>query len=125
MPVMQGARQRFAAPALLRRRCSSNSPHNPFDFNLAFVLAGLREVVGHLQPQPSFRATAECLVETDCLRRYSALTVHEIVEGLPRHTQNVCGLGDGQIKGFDAVIPDGKPWMWRVFHRRDLSLLLS
>jgi hypothetical protein len=25
-------------------------PHNPFDLNLAFVLAGLRQVVGHLQP---------------------------------------------------------------------------
>jgi hypothetical protein len=25
------------------------------------VLAGLREVVGHLQPQPRFRAAAECL----------------------------------------------------------------
>jgi hypothetical protein len=25
----------------------------------------LREVVGHLQPQPGFGAAAECLVETD------------------------------------------------------------
>src|SRR6266446_4813799 len=97
-------------------------PHDPLDLDLAFVLAGLREIVGHLQPQPRFRAPAERLVETDRhLRRNPALTVHKIVEGLPRHPQNVCGLGDRQIKGFDAVMPDGKPRMRRVFHRHGLA----
>src|ERR1700730_1456137 len=48
-----------------RARLIQLPPHNPLDLNLAFVLAGLREIVGHLQPQPRFRATAERLVETD------------------------------------------------------------
>jgi exodeoxyribonuclease V alpha subunit len=41
------------------------APGHWLDVDVAFVLAGLREVVGHLQPQPCFRAAAECLVETD------------------------------------------------------------
>ena len=68
-------------------------PHNPFDLNLALVLAGLRQVISHLQPQPRFRTTTERLVETDRhLRRNTALAVYKIVEGLPRHAQNVCSL---------------------------------
>src|SRR5262245_22295141 len=48
-----------------RAGCGYLPPQNPFDFNLALVLAGLCEVVGHLQAQPGFRATPERLVETD------------------------------------------------------------
>src|SRR6516225_12504880 len=56
-------------------------PHNPFDLNRGFVLAGLRQVVGHLQPKPCFRATAERLVETDRhLRRNTGLAVYKVVE---------------------------------------------
>src|ERR1700730_119436 len=108
----------FASPA----RVVQLLPHNPLDLNLAFVLAGLREIVGHLQPQPRFRATAERLVEADRhLWRNTALTVHKIVEGLPRHPQNVRGLGDRQIERFDAVVPDRKPRMRRVSHRHGLA----
>jgi hypothetical protein len=40
------------ARALLHRpRLFQPPPHNPFDLNFAFVLVGLRQVVGHLQPQ--------------------------------------------------------------------------
>ena len=80
-------------------------PHNSFDLDLAFALAGLGEIVRHLQPQPRLRATAKGLVETDRhFRRNTALAVHNIVEGLPCHAQNVCSLCDRQIKGFDAVM---------------------
>jgi len=33
-------------------------PHNPFDLNLGFVLASVREIVGHLERSPVFRAVA-------------------------------------------------------------------
>jgi hypothetical protein len=39
------------------------APGHRLDVDVGFVLAGLREIVGHLQPQPRFRAAAECLVE--------------------------------------------------------------
>src|SRR5262249_15155416 len=93
-------------------------PYNSFDLNLAFALACLREIVGHLQPQPGFCATAERLVEADRhLRRNTGLTVYEVVERLPRHAQNVRCFGNRQIEGFDTVVPDRKPRMRRVFHR--------
>jgi hypothetical protein len=34
-----------------------------FDLDCAFMLAGLREVIGHLQAQPHLRAAAESFVE--------------------------------------------------------------
>src|SRR5215469_5797864 len=97
-------------------------PHNPFDLNLGFVMAGLRQIVGHLQPQPRFRATTERFVEADRhLRRNTALGVHKVVEGLPCYTQNVRSLTNRQTKGFDAVMPDRKPRMGRVFHPHGLA----
>ena len=97
-------------------------PHNPFDLNLGFVLAGLRQVVGHLQPKPCLRATAERLVETDRhLRRNTGPAVYKVVERLSCHTQNFRRLGDRQTTRFDAVMPDGKPPMGRVFHPHGLA----
>src|SRR5262245_20396952 len=55
------------------------------DVDVASVLSGLRKIVGDLEPQPRFRAAAEFLVETDChSRRNAALTIDQVVEGLPR-----------------------------------------
>src|SRR5215469_865849 len=100
-----------------RARLFQLPSHDPFDLNLGFVLAGLCQVISHLQPQPRFRAAAERFVETDRhLRRNTGLAVHKVVERLPCHTQNFRSLGDRQTKGFDAVMPDGKPRMGRVFH---------
>src|SRR5215472_2043052 len=105
-----------------RARLFQFSPHNPFHLNLAFMLAGLRQVVGHLQPSPCFSATAKCLVEADRhLRRNTGLAIHKVVERLPRHTQNVCSLSDRQTTGFNAVVPDGKPRVGRVFHPHGLA----
>ena len=39
------------------------APSHRLDVDVGFVKASLREIIGHLQPQPGFRATAECLVE--------------------------------------------------------------
>jgi len=79
-------------------------PHNPLDLNLGFVLAGL------------------CQVKTDRhLWRNTGLAIHKVVERLPCHTQNVRSLGDRQTTRFDAVMPDGKPRMGRVFHRHGLA----
>jgi 3-hydroxy-D-aspartate aldolase len=39
------------------------APGHRLDVDIGFVLASLREVVGHLQAQPGFRAAAECLVK--------------------------------------------------------------
>src|SRR6516162_141090 len=105
-----------------RARLFQLPSHNPFDLNLGFVLAGLCQVIGHLQPQPRFRTTAERLVETDRhLRRNTRLAVHKVVERLPFHTKNFCRLGDRQTKRFDTVMPDGKPRMGRVFHPHGLA----
>jgi hypothetical protein len=88
-----------------------HAPGHRLDLDIAFMLAGLREVVGHLQSQPRLRATAEYLVETDRhIRRNTALTVDQIVEGLPRYTQRLCGLGDRQTKRFDAIVPKRPGW---------------
>jgi hypothetical protein len=82
------------------------APGHWLDVDVGFVLAGLREVVGHLQPQPHFRAAAECLVETDRhFRRNAAFAVDQIVEGLPRHAQCLCGLGDRQAERLYAIVP--------------------
>src|SRR5467141_812061 len=81
-------------------------PGHRLDVDVGFVLAGLREVVGHLQPQPGLRAAAECLIEADRhVRRNAALAVDQIVEGLTRHAQCLRGLGDRQAERFDAVVP--------------------
>src|SRR5258708_27547796 len=104
-------RSRFAS----RARLLQLPPRDPLDFDLAFVPAGLREIVGHLQPQPSFRATAERLVEADRhFWRNTALAVYKVIEGLPRDPQNVRGLGHCQIESFDAVVPDRGPRLARV-----------
>jgi len=67
-----------------RARLVHLPPHNPSDLYLGFVPAGLRQVVGHLQPQPGFRAATKGFVETDRhLRRNTGLAVHQIVERLP------------------------------------------
>jgi hypothetical protein len=116
--LVRAPRSRFAS----RARLLQLPPRDPFDFDLAFVPAGLREIVGHLQPQPSFRATAERLVEADRhLWRNTALAVNKVIEGLPRDPQNVRGLGNCQIERFDAVVPDREPRMGRVFHRHGLA----
>ena len=48
-----------------------------------------------LHPQPRLRAAAERLLATDRhIHRNAALAVDEIVEGLPRLAQCLCGLGD-------------------------------
>jgi hypothetical protein len=77
--------------------------------DVGFVLAGSREVVPHLQPQPSFGAAAKCLVETDRhVGGNAALAVDRIIERLPRHAQCLCGLGDRQTERLYAVVPHRK-----------------
>jgi hypothetical protein len=71
-----------------------------------------------LQPQPGFRVAAECLVETDRhVGRNAALASDQIVEGLPRHPQCLCGLGDRQAERLYAIVPHPKAGVGRVFHR--------
>jgi hypothetical protein len=90
----------FAArDASLRVRFVQLAPGHRLDVDVGFLLAGLREVVGHLQPQPRFRAATECLVEPDRhIRGNAAFAVDQIVEGLTRHAQWLCGLGDRQTE---------------------------
>src|SRR5713101_6424729 len=59
--LASAARSGFAS----RARLLHLPPRDPSDFDLAFVLAGLRKIVGHLQPQPGLRTTTERLVEAD------------------------------------------------------------
>ena len=64
------------------------APHHRFDVDLALMLAGLHEGVGHLKPQPRFGSTAESLVESDRhIRPNSVLAVYKIIEGPPGHVQ--------------------------------------
>src|SRR5439155_12032091 len=65
-----------SARARSRVRLVQLAPGHRLDVDVGFALAGLREVVGHLQPQPGFGAAAECLVETDRhIRRNAALAI--------------------------------------------------
>jgi hypothetical protein len=41
------------------------TPRYRFDLDLAFMQAGLREIVGHLKAQPRVRTAAKSLVETE------------------------------------------------------------
>jgi hypothetical protein len=78
------------------------------DLDLAFMLAGLGEVVGHLKPQPCFGITAKRLGKSDRhIERHSALAVYEIVQGLTCHAQGIRRIGDRQPKRLDAVMPRG------------------
>src|SRR3954449_12922677 len=101
-------------------------PRHRLDLDLAFMLPGLCEVVGYLKPQPGFRIAAKRLGEADRhIRRYAALAIHEVVEGLARHAQSVRRLGDRQPKRLDAVVPYGLAGMGWVFHRHAILLSAS
>src|SRR5260370_28125341 len=54
-------RSRFAS----RARLLQLPPRDPFDFDLAFVPAGLREIVGPFRPPPKFRATPARLFQAE------------------------------------------------------------
>src|SRR5215469_3961468 len=89
--------------SLLRVRVGGavNAPH----MNSLLALAGLREVVSHLQAQPRFRAASKSLVEPNChISRDSALAVDQIVKGLPGHTQDFRRCGGGQTERLDALV---------------------
>lgn len=71
---------------------------------------GLREIVGYLQPEPSFRTAAERLVEADChLRRDTTFAVHQVVQGLAGCPQDSRRFGYRQSERLNAVVTNERP----------------
>src|SRR5215831_10224822 len=110
-----GSRLRFVQPV----------PGYRLDVDVGLVAPGLCKVVSHLQPQPRFRAAAECFVETDRhIGRNAALAVDQIIQGLPRYPQCLGSLGDCQPQRFDAVMPHRKAGVGWIFHRHRGAFLV-
>ena len=64
-----------------------------------FLLLHLGEIVGHLQPQPSCRASTERLGQAHGhFRGNAGFTVHQVVERLARHSEHLCACGNREPK---------------------------
>lgn len=63
------------------------APTHRLNADVAFVLAGLRDVVGNLQAQPRLRVATKRLVQPNChVGGNAALAVDQIVERLAGNT---------------------------------------
>jgi len=111
-----------------------DAPH----VNVFLVLAGLREIVGHLLPQPGLRAAAKGLVEPQGhFAREAGHTIKQAGEGrardLKRRSRN-CAVDVAYLalnrSGIGNQIIDGKalrrvPEISKAMHRRQRLLLES
>jgi hypothetical protein len=70
-----------------------------------------------LYASPSFGAAAERFGKPHRhLWRNSTLAVEQIVKSLPRDSQHLGTLSDGQPKWLKAIVPDGQAGMRGVLH---------
>src|SRR5260370_8165258 len=82
-------RSRFAS----RARLLQLPPRDPFDFDLAFVPAGLREILGPLPPHPNFPPPAHPLCDAaPHLRRNTPLSSITLIDGPPHAPPNLPAL---------------------------------
>src|ERR1700683_1520817 len=88
------------------------------DADLILAAAHLGEVVIQLYAGPSFGGAAECFGKPHGhLWRNTALAVEQVVKGLPRDSQHLSALGNGQAERLKAIVPDGEAGMRGVLHR--------
>ena len=80
------------------------------------ILPNVSEIVLHLHSKPGFRTASEGFGEAyRHFGRDSALSVYQIIECLPGHSEDLCPLRYGQAHRLQAVLPDDTPGMGRFF----------
>ena len=93
----------------------SHRPHVSRDLRLA--LQRLRQVVGHLQPQPHVGGAAEGFGEAEGHFGGDACgAVHELAQGLAADAEGLGPFSDAEAGGLEAVDPDREARMGWVVH---------
>src|SRR5579862_9553441 len=112
-----------------QRYCSFNSSRSrrlcsmvALNFDLAFAHAHLCEIEVNLHAKPGLGRAAKRLRQSHRhLGRNTALSADKIVERLTRDAEHLCGVGDTEAQGLQAVDPHRYARVRRVLHRHDIS----
>lgn len=71
------------------------------------MLERLGQVVIGLHPEPRLRTAAKCLGQPNChFGGNSRSAINQVIKGLARDTENLCGFSDGEAKRFKTIVPN-------------------
>src|SRR5216684_7155842 len=87
---------------------------------LAFGFESLSKIVVGLHPQPGLCGSAERFGQTNChFGTNASALVDQIVQRLPRNSENLCARRYAQSERLKAFLPDDASGVGRVLHRHD------
>src|SRR6266550_2796543 len=95
------------------------------NLDFAFGLARCGKIIGELHSQPRLRRAAEGLRQPySHLRANAGLTVHDVVESLPRYPEHLCSGGYREPQRLKTIMTDDETGMSGVFHGHSSIFIL-